>query len=160
MRTIPDYPDYAITPDGQVWSNKRKRFLKGRLDKDGYRRYEISNGTHRVGGRASGKSFMAHRLVALTYIPNPDNKPVVDHLNRKRLDNRVENLRWATVKENTNNICVGRGSIRSHSFWTANWFVSKKHHCKTFNTKEKAEAYQKIVYYLRCYIRKMRGLSY
>ena len=160
MKTIPDYPAYLITTDGKVWSNKRKRFLKGKLDKDGYRKYEISNGTHRVGGRAVGKSFMAHRLVAMTYIPNPKNYPVVDHLNRNRLDNRVENLRWATVKENANNICVGRGCIRTHCFWTANWYVSKNHHCKTFNTKEKAEAYQIIVYQLRVRIRKMRGLSY
>lgn len=44
-----------------------------------------------------------HRLVAENFIPNPDNKPTVDHINRIRDDNRVCNLRWATTAEQRNN---------------------------------------------------------
>ena len=49
------------------------------------------------------KTFKIHRLVAETFIPNPNNLPEVDHINTVRDDNRVENLRWVTHKENMNN---------------------------------------------------------
>ena len=55
------------------------------------------------------KRIRVHRIVAETFIPNPDNKPEVDHINRIRNDNRVENLRWATRLENAQN----RGSKKS-----------------------------------------------
>jgi hypothetical protein len=50
-----------------------------------------------------GRTILVHRLVAELFIPNPDNKPCVDHINHNRLDNSVENLRWVSVKENCNN---------------------------------------------------------
>ena len=45
-----------------------------------------------------------HRLVALAFIPNPDNKPEVDHIDTNYLNNRADNLRWVTKKENANNL--------------------------------------------------------
>lgn len=65
------------------------------LKKDGY------YGVCLKDGRTS-KNVYIHRLVASAFVPNPDNKPQVNHKNGNKLDNRAENLEWVTVKENVN----------------------------------------------------------
>lgn len=64
----------------------KKGYLTVRLHKDG-----------------KSKLLLVHRIIAETFIPNPENKPCVDHINTIRTDNRIENLRWVTEKENQNN---------------------------------------------------------
>lgn len=53
--------------------------------------------------RINGSLYKVHRLIAETFIPNPENKHEIDHINRNPQDNRVENLRWATRTENNRN---------------------------------------------------------
>ena len=90
-RPIIDYPEYEVSNGGNV--RRGGRVLKpGRGNK-----YPI------VQLGRNNKKYV-HRLVALAFIPNPDNKPQVDHINRIRTDNRVENLRWATKSENQINV--------------------------------------------------------
>lgn len=66
---------------------------------------KLKKGYLRIGLSRNGliERFLVHRLVAEAFIPNPENKPCIDHINCKRSDNRVENLRWVTTKENHNN---------------------------------------------------------
>ena len=92
--TIADYPNYRITKDGNVFNGNR--MLKPFINKDGYMCVKLSKN-----GKA--KNFFLHRLIAESFIPNPENKPYIDHINCIRTDNRLGNLRWVTIKENNNN---------------------------------------------------------
>jgi len=53
--------------------------------------------------RIRNKHYAVHRLIAEAFLPNPDNLPQVDHINRNKKDNRLENLRWVTAEENSRN---------------------------------------------------------
>ncbi len=67
--------------------------LKLHYNKDGY--YIITLGKDTI-----QKAYQVHRIVAKTFIPNPDNLHTVDHINGVRDDNRIENLRWCTIQQN------------------------------------------------------------
>ena len=105
---------YKITSDGRVYSEYLGDFIKPFYSKGGYVRVKLNYGDR-------SKKFMMHRLVALAFIPNPENKPQVDHINRNRSDNRVENLQWVTAKENSQ-LAVERGSKDSMKYT----FINKK----------------------------------
>ena len=60
------------------------------------------------------KLFKVHRLVAETFIPNPESKPCIDHINTIKNDNRVKNLRWVTHKENNNNPLTKKKYSENH----------------------------------------------
>ena len=90
--------DRFIYVDGK--KGKYKKFLKGKLLKLIETKY--GNYTRVVVGLC-GNTFVVSRLVAEHFIPNPENKPEVDHKNTDSTDNRVENLRWTTSLENHNN---------------------------------------------------------
>ena len=77
---------------------RKGRIVKFQLTKDGYHQYLFSNGTNKP-----RKLMRIHRVVAMAFIPNPLNKPCIDHINTIRNDNRVENLRWCTQSENNKN---------------------------------------------------------
>ena len=103
---IQGFPDYKIYEDGRVWSSMGEgRFLKPGVSTGGY---------HHVCLCDDGviNSMSLHRLVAMAYIPNPENKPEVDHYpDRCLTNNHVSNLRWATTSENGQN----KGNYQSNT---------------------------------------------
>ena len=95
--------EYIVDTEGKIYSthnNGRGKYhqeLHQRLNRDGYYEVTVGKNTHRTTKRVS-------RIVAETFIENPLNLDEVDHINNIRTDNRVENLRWVTHKENVEKI--------------------------------------------------------
>jgi len=140
---IQGYENYLIYPDGRVYSKNIKRFKKAYPNlRTKYIQCQLcKDGKH--------KTFKIHRLVALHYIPNPENKPEVDHINRDIKDNRVDNLRWATRSENTQNIGLintNTSGIKNISPHRNNYIYQKsfnnKKHQKIFKTLQEAIEYK------------------
>ena len=93
---------YQVSNQGRVRSLDRLNSAGKRMKGSIRRQSKNSNGYLYVNLCLNGKSFncSVHRLVAITFIPNPDNKYTVNHKNENKEDNRVENLEWMSLQEN------------------------------------------------------------
>lgn len=87
---------YSASPEGHIYSYINGKYLKENKNHRGYPMVQLYN-------RGVTKRYAVHRLIAMAFVLNPENKPEVDHVNTIRDDNRPENLRWVTRKENCNN---------------------------------------------------------
>ena len=91
---------YLITDSGinekTVFSIKTNKFLVPASDGGGYLFVSLSK-------EGVSKNYKLHKLISDYFIPNPQNKPCIDHINGNNQDNRICNLRWCTYEENNNN---------------------------------------------------------
>ena len=101
---IKDYPHYYINEAGQVYSNYTNKKMCQQLQANGYLTLFLVE---------DGKKYKTyiHRLLAQTFIPNPNNYPCIDHINRNKLDNRLSNLRWVTHHMNCQNRKISSRNI-------------------------------------------------
>ena len=100
LKTIPDFSNYAIDKDGNVFSKNYNKtgtlkIMKQRKNKYGYMQVQITRDDKKR------KLMSVHRLVALAFIPKIKGRDYINHKNGIKNDNRVENLEWCTLSENT-----------------------------------------------------------
>jgi len=92
FKPVPNTNDkYLISNHGRVYSNASKKFLKPFNTPGGYLRFNTGRGEFK---------WLAHRLVATVFIPNPNNLPKVNHIDFDPTNNIVTNLEWVTAKQN------------------------------------------------------------
>ena len=134
-KTIPNTNGYYdISNKGRIRSyhnhghNKLKtpRLLNWSLDVSGYEVKTISVDTKPV-------NIKAHRVIAEAFIPNPENKPYINHLNSNPSDNRIENLEWCTASENT-----------KHMFDTGRKTLVGENHNQSILNRKKVKEIRKI----------------
>lgn len=116
-----------------VHSDGRKRKIGGKILKTSINRngYECI----RISCNRQKRELKIHRMVALAFIPNIENKPYIDHINTIRNDNRVENLRWVTRMENAHNpITYSRMFGRNHA--TGEQILKRKNANKSYGAEK------------------------
>lgn len=123
-KTIPNFSNYEVSTLGNIRNKITLNELSKNSLRGGYIRLNIKN------DNGNPRTMTIHRLVALTFIPNPENKYTVNHINHNKLDNRVENLEWATTTEqNRHKRKVPREKQRlmsSRKVWRINKDTNKK----------------------------------
>jgi len=91
---INEFPNYMVTDDGKVFSKRSNQYLNP-FERNGYLRVTLCNHQNR-------KTKPIHRIVAITYIQNPNNLSEVNHIDGDKHNNKIENLEWVSRQENVN----------------------------------------------------------
>ena len=134
------YKNYIVSSHGNV-KHIHTGDVEQVLNINGYYYVNISNNGVKY-------QYLVHRLVGDTFITNPENKTIVDHIDRVRTNNKVDNLRWVTNREN----CFNRSTTNKSGYvgvhctpngkWKANLSINGKKYLGTFKTIEEAIEYR------------------
>ena len=116
FKDIKGYPGYQISNQGRLWSIKSQKYLSPFTNNSGYKMINI------IAANGKRKGELIHRLVALAFIDNPEKKPEVNHINRDKTNNSVDNLEWVSHSENNT---IGRKAHYKHK---KTWFEKRYNH--------------------------------
>lgn len=108
-KPIPDYPKYEINEFGVVRNAETHYVISQRMNRQGYLFVQLINNN-------KNNIELVHRLVALTFIPNPNYLPYVNHIDECSVHNSAENLEWVSPKENSNHGTRNERIIRDRCF--------------------------------------------
>jgi len=100
LQPIPEHPNYKASTDGKIWDTEFAadgRWLNTCIINTGYLKVRIDK-----------VNKLIHRLVAQTFIPNPNNKSIVHHKDGNKLNNYVDNLEWVTQSENIKHYLINK----------------------------------------------------
>ena len=144
---IPDFENYIIYENGEVHSKIRKGgggIIKPSLGNNGYYTINLTK---------NSKSYQKtlHRLLGMCFIENPENKPCIDHIDRNRTNNSLDNLRWATYKENNINKEKSKGSLhinkrtingKTYEYIRFTWYENGNRKSKNFKSMQDADEFR------------------
>lgn len=141
-KTVEDYTNYIIFRTGKIYSKYKNKFIKPYKNNKGYLIVDLIQNKIR-------KKFLIHRLLSISFIDNINNYDEVDHIDRNPLNNNLNNLRWATRRQqilnrniNKNNTLGHRGISYNEKHYRGRIFVNNKEVSRSYSIskygKEKA----------------------
>jgi len=133
-KIIDGFPDYRIYEDGRVQNMRTGNYIKQRITK-GYPNFQLFEDTHRW-----ARTRTVHRLLAIAFIPNPENKPEVNHINGIKADFGLENLEWVTCRENIIH-AIGLGLMKP----TNNLRMLSLEECRKYSARAREKNRKKVV---------------
>jgi hypothetical protein len=116
-------PNYVISEDGRTWSVRKKKYLKAYTGPNGYPYVTLN-----------GKVDYIHRILAKLFIPNPEDKPEVNHKDYNRSNFNLNNLEWVTTEENIQHAYLYELRKKVESYNHPNASLSKEEIIEIFNS--------------------------
>jgi hypothetical protein len=136
---ISGFSNYTIHPNGDIFRGNRKVSV---YNANGYYKVNLWSSNNQ-------KILYLHRLLAEHFIPNPNNLPCVDHIDRNKSNNSLENLRWVSYSGNSQNLPLFKTNTSGHQYicrhkngWKFSKMIQGNRIQRTFETIEEALAFR------------------